>query len=296
MAPVEVMRTLLSRLIDDAGLFPPARLPMPEALDIHRSQLGADDAWMLGRFLAPASRLEEYSLAADRSRPELGVVVDTLESDPDSADVWSACVLALKYEPTSIEMPASSEHPLMATVGVLLAGFGDLDDTIAAYVELPRGDAVADWPRAIETVGAARASGRNVGAKIRCAGVDQRDVPTDEELALFIVACRDGGTPFKATAGLHQAIRGVRDDDGIDRHGVLNLLLACATALRPGADVAAVAAALAERDSQVVVGALRKLTIADAAKIRSELLVGFGCCAPAEPMADIRAVGLLEGL
>lgn len=292
MATVDVMRTLLTRLIDDAGVFPPARLPMPKALAAHRDELGGPDAWMIGRFLSPASRLEEFSLAAGRSRPELGVVIDTLGADPAIGDVANACVVAAKYEPTSVEMLTSAEEPLMASVGVVLDGFAELPDRTPAYVELPRGDAVAEWPRAIGAIGAARAGGRAVGAKIRCAGVDQRHVPTDQELARFIVACRDGLAPFKATAGLHQAIR-AQHDDGIDRHGVLNLLLACATALRDGSSEAAVAAVLAERDAAVVVDGVCGITPEEAARVRAELLVGFGCCSPAEPIAQIRALGLL---
>jgi hypothetical protein len=294
MATGELMRTLLARLIDDAGVFPPARLPMPDALAAHRQVADSKDAWLVGRFLSPESRLEEFALAAGRDRPELGIIVDTLVPDADSADVWAASVLVAKYEPTSVEVLASDEHPLMATVGVVLAGFAELPESTAMYVELPRGGAVADWPRAIETLGAAVASGRNVGAKVRCAGTTQDDVPTDSELAGFVVACRDHGTPFKATAGLHHAIRG-QQDDGIDHHGFLNLLLACAVALSGDGDEAAVAAVLAERDPAVVMGAIRALTIGTAARVRGELLAAFGCCSPGEPIADLRELGLLEG-
>src|SRR5580765_5189246 len=59
---------------------------------------------------------------------------------------------------------------------------------------------------------------RGVRAKIRCGG---ERVPPVEEVAAFVRGCRERGLVFKATAGLHHAIRG---DHG---HGFLNLLAAC---------------------------------------------------------------------
>src|SRR3954470_25046208 len=51
------LRALLSGAIDYAGLFPPAKLPLPEALDNYARYRGEPEAWMLGRFVVPASRL-----------------------------------------------------------------------------------------------------------------------------------------------------------------------------------------------------------------------------------------------
>jgi hypothetical protein len=294
MPTAGVLRVLLARLIDDAGLFPPALLPMPDALAANRSLAAADHAAVIGRFLAPASRLEEFALAAGRSRPELGIVVDTLGTQPDEAEVEAVATVLGKYEPTSVEVLAANGSPLMATVGILLAGFAGLPDGTSVYVELPRGDALADWPRAIETLGAARAGGRNVGAKVRCAMTANDEAPSDEDLARFVIDCRDGGTPFKATAGLHHAIRHTQTD-GLERHGFLNLLLGCAVALRADSGADDVAMVLAERDPAVVVDGIDSLSVEDAARVRTELLTGFGCCDPTEPIDDLRALGLLEG-
>ena len=50
---------LLERLIDHAPLFPPASLPLSEALEEDRLAQESPHAFMLGRFVCPASRLEE---------------------------------------------------------------------------------------------------------------------------------------------------------------------------------------------------------------------------------------------
>jgi hypothetical protein len=79
-----VKRALLSRLIDHAALFPPASLPMEAAIDVDRWARGTPQAWMLHRFLVPASRLVELP---EGFAPPLGVIVDVDELPPLSAQV-----------------------------------------------------------------------------------------------------------------------------------------------------------------------------------------------------------------
>ena len=58
-------RTLLEHLIDYAGLFPPARLPMEEAARNFAKHRASDQSWMLARFICPASRLAELQEQLD---------------------------------------------------------------------------------------------------------------------------------------------------------------------------------------------------------------------------------------
>src|SRR5512147_736957 len=48
-------------LIDYAGMFPPAELPLTEALANYLRYRKGGDAWMLGRFICPTQRLEEIA-------------------------------------------------------------------------------------------------------------------------------------------------------------------------------------------------------------------------------------------
>ena len=52
-------RALLSGMVDYAGLFPPAQLPLEKAVREYALHLGEAEAWVLGRFIIPAQRLEE---------------------------------------------------------------------------------------------------------------------------------------------------------------------------------------------------------------------------------------------
>jgi len=61
---VASIRALCEGLVDYAGLFPPAGLDMPSACENYARYVRGDDAWMLGRFICPASRLEEFTAHA----------------------------------------------------------------------------------------------------------------------------------------------------------------------------------------------------------------------------------------
>jgi hypothetical protein len=91
---------LLVELVDDAGLFPPERLPMVDAVDRHRTDAAAGHPVLTHRFLCPASRLDE--LAARLGPGEelrTGVVVDT------DLDVVMAADGRLLIETVEVPLP-----------------------------------------------------------------------------------------------------------------------------------------------------------------------------------------------
>ena len=53
------LQCFMMQLIDYAGLFPPAQLPMEAAITNYANFRMSDDAWMMSRFICPASRLRE---------------------------------------------------------------------------------------------------------------------------------------------------------------------------------------------------------------------------------------------
>lgn len=126
-------------------------------------------------------------------------------------------------------------------------------------------------------------AGTGLRAKVRCGGAR---VPTVAELALFLKGCRERELPFKATAGLHHA---VRVDGG---HGLLNLLAAVVFG-----DEEAV---LGESDAEAFVldhsGLRWKDRVAspnDVARARDERLQSIGSCSFFEPIEELAALGAL---
>jgi hypothetical protein len=189
---------VLERLIDHAALFPPASMPLAEALDEDAQARGSAYAELIGRFVVPAAKLAE--LPAER--PALSVVlsgVDDVELLDGAAGIEAVELVLAGPRPVSADLVAaySALRPLdVETYFELVVDAGWRDDVPAA-------------------IGAVAAVGGR--AKLRCGGAF---VPSVEQVGLVIACCRDAGVPFKATAGLHHPVR--RGDE----HGFLNLLAA----------------------------------------------------------------------
>jgi hypothetical protein len=240
--PSGIQTALFARLIDHAPLFPPARLPLDEALEEHRAALSGDEGWIVRRFVCPASTLSSL----DGEPLELSVVLDA-DGDLDDPRV------------ASVEVPP--DRGLLTAVPV------------ESYVEA----APDAMPRRAPHMAADGAR-----AKIRCGP----DPPPIDELAAAIRALRQHSVPFKATAGLHHAVR----QDGA--HGFLNLLAAAIFGDEE--------AALGEDDAETfrVDGesfAWRDRTASTVEVERGrELFVAFGSCSFSEPVEELHALGFLS--
>jgi len=90
---------LLAELIDHAPLFPPASLPLEEALSEHERARASADAWLLRRFVTPASRLGE--LGGEDLR--LSVVLDA------PAELGDPRIEAIEVPP-GVEDPPEAEE------------------------------------------------------------------------------------------------------------------------------------------------------------------------------------------
>src|SRR5262245_29841852 len=68
--PKESVRILLNEIIDYAGLFPPSQVSMPDAVLKYATYRHSNFGWMLGRFVLPVSRLDEFYECAEEFLPK----------------------------------------------------------------------------------------------------------------------------------------------------------------------------------------------------------------------------------
>src|SRR5262245_61085166 len=59
-------RAWLEGVVDYAGLFPPAELPLDQAVGKYARYRQEPESWMLGRFVCPAGRLAELDPFLDK--------------------------------------------------------------------------------------------------------------------------------------------------------------------------------------------------------------------------------------
>jgi hypothetical protein len=116
--------------------------------------------------------------------------------------------------------------------------------------------------------------------KLRCGGAR---VPSMEEVASFIRACRRRGALFKATAGLHHAF-----PTG-DEHGFLNLLAACVF----GDEEQMLMTREISLDVEAFRADGRGADADECARVRRELFHSIGSCSFDEPVGELKALGIL---
>jgi hypothetical protein len=63
--PTGSLRAILVNLIDYAGLYPPAALPLPIVLERYRGFRASPEKWILNRLVLPSAKLSEATLDAD---------------------------------------------------------------------------------------------------------------------------------------------------------------------------------------------------------------------------------------
>lgn len=293
--PAPSLRALLSQVVDYAGLFPPAGLPMAQAVSRYAEYLQSADAWMLGRFVVPASRLDELASAAaavvaTAAQPwRLSVLVDDATTDAPRLRAFMA-KLGVRFVVDAVEGRAGSADDIARTIGTF-------EPVLERYVEVPYR---ADPGALLESV--RRAGGR---AKIRTGGVTPGAFPSADEIARFIVRCHECGVAFKATAGLHHAVRGdyrlTYDHDAAcaPMFGFLNLFAASALAAE-GLTESALVPVLEERRGEALVFDMDGMRWRDhvvplqrIVHARHTLAAAFGSCSFQEPCDDLRELALL---
>jgi len=236
---------LLSRLIDHAPLFPPASLPLTEALAEDARAQGSREAFMLARFVCPATQLDQLS--------DFGGGVSAVLDGPLP--------------------PGSSVEAVEVRRGDELATLSSIAPEV--YVEIPLDDHLGESLDALAMHG--------LRAKVRCGGAT---IPSAEALAAFVRGCRARELVFKATAGLHHAVR----TNG--EHGFLNLLAAVVFGDEENA--------LAERDhaafgldADAFSWRGRSASAEELSLARRTRFHSIGSCSFFEPVEELEALGML---
>lgn len=295
------VRALLAGVIDYAGLFPPAELDMPHTVNNYADYMGDGHAWMLGRLIVPAGRLEELAqhagdlfprgedaepwhisaLVAPAGDPGLQADLDRVEAFNRTHSRPAQGLAAINM----IELRAAGADAIEQVLD-------QVPDAIFPFFELP----VADDPRGL----IAAIAGSDAGAKVRTGGVHADAYPQPDQLARFIVACAASGVPFKATAGLHHPLRHYSEAVQTDEFGFLNVFVAAALAATHGLGAQEVADVLVERDAQAFTFepdglgyGNRAMTVEQIERTRQRFAVSFGSCSFTEPLEDLADLGLL---
>ena len=294
----ESVKTLLNGIVDYAGLFPPTGLSMSEAVINYAKYKNSNYNWMLGRFIVPVGRLDEF-------------IDNTNELfSQNKNNAWKLSVLASvsisetikkieefnkKNAPyvvcDTLELKANSREEI-----VTLAE--SIPDNFTNFFELPLNENLSELVSTLAL--------NKQRAKIRTGGITHELIPEPKEVIRFVRTCLAANVPFKATAGLHHPVRALRPltyekdaPEGI-MHGFLNLFLTTGFAqaalnsdileevLKDGLEESFVFAEDSATWQKKYV-----LKIQQLGNLRKSGVVSFGSCSFNEPIEDLQSIGLL---
>jgi hypothetical protein len=320
------LRALLHDIVDYAGLFPPADLPLDEALHNYMQYRQEYERWMLNRFIIPVKRLEAlapYAGEFKRGEPfHFSVLGTGGASEGDFLDAFDADLAVIdafdeyhagraQAEVMEVRLPAS----LFSAEPSEIEAFLDAVDAASARAGLARLDLFFEIPLAPQShdaveafaVAAAEFNSRQplparttVGLKIRCGGVHPEEVPDVEHIAHAIVTCRNAGVRMKATAGLHHPVRHHDDDVGTMMHGFFNVFGAAVMASEHNLGADDVETILKEENAenfQFLKDSFAwrdvRCPIAGVDHARESLMTSFGSCSFEEPVDDLQDLDLM---
>lgn len=282
---------LFTHFLDDAAVFPPGALPLAEAVPAHLAHLESAQGPLVGPFVVAAPALPSLGdLVEDLPPRSFAVSVTVQGPGAVRASLEAAArIPALDVRAVEVGVPAGVVAAEDVVPTLDLAVRGDLGRTadgsrVTVFVELPRDE------RRGALIG--ELAGTAHLAKLRTGGVRADLHPDAAELGSAIVALVRAGVPFKATAGLHHAVRNTDAATGFEQHGFVNVLVAVAASLE-GADSAEASVVLADRDGAGLAASLTALPVGQAEQVRS-VFRSIGTCSIDQPVSDLASLGLVE--
>ncbi len=281
------IETLLAGLFDYAGLYPPASLGLPSAVNNYLEYGHSKHASALGRFIINYDHVDELRSVAGSSLGNFKLSVIAAE-DID----WN--IFARQIEDG---LPVECVEIKCTRPGAIEDTLQRIPAALTTYFEVPID---AEIEPALNVI---RASGAR--AKIRMGGVQPEAFPTVPGVASMLKILADLRLPFKATAGLHHPLRSLHPLTYVPQsptrvmHGFVNLCCAAAL-LYFGGDVEDARCVLGEEDStawQINRDSIqwrdRSRSTEELATIRRQFFISIGSCSFDEPIHDLESLGWL---
>lgn len=300
------LRALLEGILDYAGMFPPAKLPLEKAIANYAEYLEGDHAWMLSNFICPVEQLEalvpHLPLFEKLGLLELAVLgkggltdeeyLNQLAQDIETLATFQKAhkgqVSVLVYESP---LPPSQKIPeLLVKVDKLWEDSG-LDLTVYHETKLTE-----DWVSAIEAI-----SGQpQRGFKLRCGGVTKQAFPLASDVATIVKFCQAMQVPLKFTAGLHHPLPRYDEVIGTPMQGFINLFGGAILAKQLDRNDTWMLSVLNEFDAQDFNFTDEEFTLwdqriptAQISEMRQNVVTSFGSCSFEGPKEDLQRLGWL---
>lgn len=322
------LKAFMKGIIDYAGLFPPANLSLDTSIQKYSNYRKSEDAWMLSRYIIPATRLGELkpygeSLFREGEPFAFSVLGKGTETISEYSEHLQEIITAVEaFHDThgsrvttdilEIKLPREA---IFANDAELLA---EIFEETARHLDnsplTPRevyfeGAFKKNWKKemgiVLETLSESnrQLDQKNIDQlafKIRCGGVEAHMFPSTEQLAFALNTARNRNLAVKATAGLHHPIRHYAESVQTKMHGFFNVFGGAMLSYAYDLADDELLDILKEEDPDHFTFTddgfkwkdLRVST-QEIAELREVALVSFGSCSFDEPREDLEQLDLL---
>ena len=245
------LQKFMDELIDYAGLFPPAELPLGEAIHEYISHVSDKERWMLGRFIIPISQLDDlgkfiakFDKIGILRLSVLGAQTTTeeefLEQTKNEVSIINEYrkkhegKVTIEVIETKLPSQTPSKKVMTKVVNLLnknsLEHYHEFPELPYVGINYATNEDEGDWDEKITPTIKIISKLENTGIKMRCGGIVKDAFPSVEQVAAMIQNCSIYQVPIKFTAGLHHPLRHHSNEYNTEMHGFINMFSASAFA------------------------------------------------------------------
>jgi hypothetical protein len=284
------IEALMRHAIDYAGMFPPAALPLTDALAEYARVRAGTHGWAMGAFVISSAHVGELTagLKGPAHVRDVPLAVVMREASPSALDEIISAAARLTIG--ALEFPPMPAADVSAAAAAVPSG-------IRAYFEVPPSAEMQSLLDAVATAGAC--------AKIRTGGITSDAFPAATAVYHFLQSCLARHIVCKATAGLHHALPGrypLTYEQGSSSAAMFGFftLSAMAALVYIGAPKEDALALLTESKPDAIAldaDGMRwrdyHVSTTDLETMRRSLFSSFGSCSAQEPIDDLTRMHLL---
>lgn len=311
------------KLIDYAGLFPPAALLLPDAFENYIKYKNSEFNWMLSKFICPVKMFPEledilskkYSGEIDIHLSILGRggynIEDFTKNFLIDVKLWKNFISGSGHKiiTNSFEIKLPDElitnHDPKRISEFIEFISANIESNISQKVFIFfEGHIGTEWKRNIKSlikgIEILNTGKSKFGYKLRTGGVEPYSFPSPEQVSYCIKECLTGEIPLKFTAGLHHPFRHYDNEVESMMHGFVNVFAAGIIAMRHNISSVGLKEILTDENPGNFIFTENnfswkdwKIETDDIKFARENLVISFGSCSFDEPVNDLKSFGLL---
>lgn len=326
---MDSFNNFMRRLIDYAGMFPPANLDFQNAFSNYLNYLNSTDEWMIDKFICsvrffeiftnhdsePSKQLHDFKserwisfslllTGGKTSKDFLKSLDSDLKLIKEFINNHSEIIVNDNFEAKLPEEILGKNN-----IGACKKFLNDCSEIFnenemfgsKVFFEPPVNDNYEfNFEKLSYSIAESDHEGGNAGFKLRTGGITPELFPTPEQVAFALKSCCENRIQFKATAGLHHPVRHYNDSVLTKMHGFFNVFGAGILEYANKLSLKEITEIIKDEDANSFKFTENEFRWNDItapnekiAKARNEFVLSFGSCSIDEPKEDLTKLNLL---